>query len=133
MNSSHAPFNSVDNLLTDPYLGEFRASFSARNPVGTPYPGPYSFHSSSVFPPSRDVSNSVEWGRPSIHLVGSELFQHEEIEKKESDEKKRTESPSFFGNMFSVHPSHSPIPYGKEDTIESRKSNLSGADLECGG
>lgn len=126
-------FNSTDNLYIDSYIQEGRSSFSFRNQPGVPYTPPYTMHSVpsvSMFPHIREPSQSVEWGRPSLHLVGSDMLHNEENEKKEGLDKKRSESSSL-SNLFSFNKNHSPLPFSKEDHSENRKSNLSVSDMDC--
>lgn len=133
MNGRTHQFNSIDNIYVDPYIQEGRSSFSIRNQPGIPYTPPYTMHtipSVGIFPQVREPSQSVEWGRPSLHLVGSDILHNEENEKKEGLEKKRSESSSL-GNMFSINKNHSPLPFAKDDHTENRKSNLSVTDLDC--
>ena len=131
-NNHRVQFNSIDNLLTDPYLQESCASFSMRNPLSLGYPTHYSLQSvpsTSGFPPSREASHSVEWYRASLPLLGTEMYHPEEIEKRDSEDKKRNESPSFYNSIFSYQPSNSPSSTNHDEHIENRKSNLSNSEI----
>ena len=103
-----------------------------RNPLSLGYPTHYSLSSvpsTSGFPPSREASHSVEWYRASLPLLGAEMYHPEEIDKRETEDRKRTESPSFYNSIFSYQPSNSPSSINGDEHIENRKSNLSNSEI----